>query len=114
MGGSLASFGPLAMNSGSSSCSCTARAYRVCADVPIIESNRMLQEIETQRRLPMRHPALAAPDERAVLDVLSDVVVAFTNERQLDPVLDRILGTTLQVVRADAGSIMLLSRERDT
>ncbi|HLZ27463.1 MAG TPA: GAF domain-containing protein [Chloroflexota bacterium] len=53
-------------------------------------------------------------DDRAVLDVLAEVGVAFTNERQLDPVLDRLLGTALQIVRADAGSIMLLSRERDT
>src|SRR6202521_659578 len=56
----------------------------------------------------------AVLDDRAVLDALAEVGVAFTNERQLDPVLDRLLGTTLQVVRADAGSIMLLSRERDT
>src|SRR3979411_1441918 len=55
-----------------------------------------------------------AIDDRAVLDALAEVGVAFTNERQLDPVLDRLLGTALQVVRADAGSIMLLSRERDT
>lgn len=52
--------------------------------------------------------------ERAVLDTLADVGVAFTNERQLEPVLDRLLGTALEVVRADAGSIMLLTRERDT
>src|SRR5205085_3027811 len=49
-----------------------------------------------------------------VLDTLSDVGVAFTTERQLDPALDKLLGTALQVVRADAGSVMLLSRERDT
>jgi DNA-binding CsgD family transcriptional regulator/putative methionine-R-sulfoxide reductase with GAF domain len=53
-------------------------------------------------------------EERAVLETLSEVGVAFTNERQLEPVLDRLLGTALQVVRADAGSVMLLSRERDT
>src|ERR1700682_4865800 len=57
---------------------------------------------------------VGAPDERAVLEALSEVAVAFTNERQLDPVLDRLVGTALQVGRADAGSIMLLSRERDT
>ena len=56
----------------------------------------------------------AVIDDRAVLDALAEVGVAFTNERQLDPVLDRLLGTALQIVRADAGSIMLLSRERDT
>src|ERR1700674_906597 len=56
----------------------------------------------------------AVLDDRAVLEALAEVGVAFTNERQLDPVLDRLLGTILQVVRADAGSIMLLSRERDT
>jgi DNA-binding CsgD family transcriptional regulator/transcriptional regulator with GAF, ATPase, and Fis domain len=56
----------------------------------------------------------AGLDDRAVLDTLAEVGVAFTNERQLDPVLDRLLGTALQIVRADAGSIMLLSRERDT
>src|SRR5438132_13955922 len=66
----------------------------------------MLQEVVVSHR--------PVPDERAVLETLSEVAVAFTNERQLDPVLDRLLGTTLQVVRAAAGSFMLLSRERDT
>src|SRR6266496_4039543 len=73
-------------------------------------------------RNPMLHEVAAArtghltvvPFERAVLDALSEVGVAFTSERQLDPVLDRILGTALHVVHADAGSVMLLSRERDT
>jgi hypothetical protein len=56
------------------------------------------------------------PFDRVVLETLalSDVGVAFTAERHLDAVLDRLLGTTLQVVRADTGSVMLLSRERDT
>ncbi len=70
----------------------------------------MLQDVAAHRT-----PHLASvPFERVVLDTLSDVGVAFTTERQLDPVLDRLLGTALQVVRADAGSVMLLSRERDT
>src|ERR1700730_12605523 len=56
----------------------------------------------------------AVIDDRAVLDAPAEGGVVFTNERQLDPVLDRLLGTALQIVRADAGSIMLLSRERDT
>src|SRR4051812_145436 len=62
------------------------------------------------------HPgAHAIPsDERAVLDALADVGVAFTAERQLEPVLDRLLSTALHIGRADAGSIMLLTRERDT
>jgi DNA-binding CsgD family transcriptional regulator len=50
----------------------------------------------------------------AVLNVLAEVDAAFTTERQLEPVLDRLLETALAVSRADAGSIMLLSRERDT
>src|SRR6267378_8466378 len=74
----------------------------------------MLQEVGAHRTAQSSVAVLAAPDERAVLEALAEVGVAFTNERQLDPVLDRLLGTALQVVRADAGSIMLLSRERDT
>src|SRR5438132_5069344 len=74
----------------------------------------MVQELAPHRALTSSAAALAVPDERVVLETLAEVAVAFTNERQLDPVLDRLLGTTLQVVRADAGSIMLLSRERDT
>lgn len=81
--------------------------------MPIIASGRMLQDVGSHRTVGSTAVALYVPDERAVLDALSEVVVAFTNERQLDPVLDRLLGTSLQVVRADAGSIMLLSRERD-
>jgi DNA-binding CsgD family transcriptional regulator/putative methionine-R-sulfoxide reductase with GAF domain len=72
----------------------------------------MLHELDAT---PQRGAHLAVvPFERVVLDTLSDIGVAFTSERQLDPVLDRLLGTALQVVRADAGSVMLLSRERDT
>ena len=74
----------------------------------------MLQELGPHRIAQSKIAVLTAPDERAVLEALAEVGVAFTNERQLDPVLDRLLGTALQVVRADAGSIMLLSRERDT
>src|SRR5437588_8489916 len=70
----------------------------------------MLQEVASHHLAAV----LAAPDDQAVLETLSDIGIAFTNERQLDPVLDRLLGTVLQVVRADAGSVMLLSRERDT
>jgi DNA-binding CsgD family transcriptional regulator len=82
--------------------------------LPIIVSSRMLQESGSHRIAQSGAVVITAPFERAVLEALSEVGVAFTNERQLDPVLDRLLGTTLQVVRADAGSIMLLSRERDT
>src|SRR5438874_6668441 len=74
----------------------------------------MLQELGPHRVAQSNIAVLTAPDERAVLDTLADVGVAFTAERQLEPVLDRLLGTALQIVRADAGSIMLLSRERDT
>jgi DNA-binding CsgD family transcriptional regulator/putative methionine-R-sulfoxide reductase with GAF domain len=74
----------------------------------------MLQDLGSHRTAQPGAATAVAPYERAVLDALSEVGVAFTNERQLDPVLDRLLGTVLQVVRADAGSIMLLSRERDT
>src|ERR671932_601057 len=74
----------------------------------------MLHELVPTRALHSSSAVLAAPDERAVLDTLADVGVAFTNERQLDPVLDRLLATALQIVRADSGWIMLLSRERDT
>src|ERR1700682_5461237 len=74
----------------------------------------MLQEVGPHLTALPSAIVLSAPDERAVLEALSDVGAAFTNERQLDPVLDRLLGTALHVVRADAGSIMLLSRERDT
>jgi DNA-binding CsgD family transcriptional regulator len=74
----------------------------------------MLQEVGAHHTAQSSFAVLAAPDERAVLEALAEVGVAFTNERQLDPVLDRLLGTALRVVRADAGSIMLLSRERDT
>ena len=74
----------------------------------------MLQELAPTRALHSSTTILAAPDDRAVLNTLAEVGVAFTNERQLDPVLDRLLAAALQIVRADAGSIMLLSRERDT
>ena len=74
----------------------------------------MLHEVTPHHVLPVSARTLVAVDERAVLETLAEVGAAFTNERQLNPVLDRLLVTVLQVVRADAGSIMLLSRERDT
>jgi DNA-binding CsgD family transcriptional regulator/putative methionine-R-sulfoxide reductase with GAF domain len=80
----------------------------------MIVTGQMIQEIASDRRTQTSKGVLVLPDERAVLETLADVGVAFTNERQLDPVLDRLLGTALQLARADAGSIMLLSRERDT
>jgi len=70
----------------------------------------MLDEAPVARMLQAAH----VPFDRVVLETLSDVGAAFTAERQLDPVLDRLLGTALQVVRVDARSVMLLSRERDT
>src|SRR6059058_5717463 len=74
----------------------------------------MLQELGPARATPLSGTPIETADERAVLEALAEVGVAFTNERQLEPVLDRLLESALNVVRADAGSIMLLSRERDT
>src|SRR2546422_2586568 len=74
----------------------------------------LMHELATIRAALTSEDMPSAPYERAVLETLAEVGVAFTTERQLDPVLDRLLGTALQIVRADAGSIMLLSRERDT
>jgi len=55
----------------------------------------------------------AVVDHRAVLDTLAEVGAAFTSERQLESVMDRLLGIALHIVGADAGSIMLLSPQRD-
>src|SRR5712691_2602914 len=74
----------------------------------------LMHELATIRAALTSEDMPSAPYERVVLEALAEVGVAFTNERQLDPVLDRLLGTALQVVRADAGLVMLLSRERDT
>jgi DNA-binding CsgD family transcriptional regulator len=74
--------------------------------------------VHVMLRVPAPHPAkpsdAVALDERAVLDALTEVGLEFTNERQLDPVLDRLLGAALQLVHADSGSIMLLSPEGDS
>src|SRR3979411_1084714 len=82
--------------------------------MPMIVTSLMLQEIDTDRTTLMSVDLPSVPYERAVLETLAEVGIAFTSERQLDPVLDRLLGTALQIVHADAGSVMLLSRERDT
>jgi DNA-binding CsgD family transcriptional regulator len=74
----------------------------------------MLQELVAHREPRSAEDPSGATDELVVLETLAEIGVAFTNERQLEPVLDRLLGTALQVVHADAGSVMLLSRERDT
>jgi ATP/maltotriose-dependent transcriptional regulator MalT len=77
----------------------------------MIVMNPMMQDLAPH---PITLANAVVLDDRVVLDALTDVSVAFTNERQLDTVLDRLLGAALQVVHADAGSIMLLSREGDT
>jgi DNA-binding CsgD family transcriptional regulator len=74
----------------------------------------MLQEVASTNSRQANSGPLPLAFERVVLDALADVGVAYTNERQLEPVLDRLLGSALQIVRADAGSVMLLTRERDT
>jgi DNA-binding CsgD family transcriptional regulator/putative methionine-R-sulfoxide reductase with GAF domain len=80
----------------------------------MIAATLMLQELSPFDRAEKSSAVvLTVPTERVVLDTLADIGIAFTNERQLDPVLDRILGTALHIVHADAGSVMLLSRERD-
>src|SRR5207302_2797125 len=82
--------------------------------LPILATSQMLHETAPHRSAPYGPTLVVVAEERIVLETLSEVGIAFTNERQLDPVLDRLLATALQVVRADAGSVMLLSRERDT
>jgi DNA-binding CsgD family transcriptional regulator len=77
----------------------------------MIEVTLMQPELATHPGTPASVLTLA---DRAVLDALAQVGVAFTTERQLDAVLDRLLGAALEVVHADAGSIMLLSREGDS
>ena len=77
--------------------------------LPITTTAQMLHDLTAPRQ---EVPAHA--DSDVVLDTLAEVDAAFTTERQLEPVLDRLLETALAVSGADAGSIMLLSRERDT
>jgi hypothetical protein len=55
----------------------------------------MLHEAPLSRTL---LKAVRAPFDGVVLEMLSAVGAAFTAERQLDPVLDRLLGTALRLV----------------
>ncbi len=48
-----------------------------------------------------------------VLQALSWATLAFVRTRELEPVLDRLLGSVLDLLNADAGSIMLLSPSGD-
>ena len=79
--------------------------------LPITTTAQMLHDLTASRQELF---ARFDPQAGAVLDTLAEVDAAFTTERQLEPVLDRLLETALAVSGADAGSIMLLSRERDT
>jgi DNA-binding CsgD family transcriptional regulator len=114
MAGSLASSAPFRGTIVVSDLVEVLRAYCRETGLPIIAAGLMLQELVPEFLAPSGTAYLVVAEERAVLETLSDVGAAFTNERQLEPVLDRLLGTALQVVSADAGSVMLLSRERDT
>ena len=51
----------------------------------MIVTSLMLQEMATDRPALTSVDVLSAPYERAVLETLAEVGVAFTNERQLDP-----------------------------
>jgi DNA-binding CsgD family transcriptional regulator/putative methionine-R-sulfoxide reductase with GAF domain len=83
--------------------------------MPITATAQMLHDPPASRQEVFTPPPPATfSGEQAVLDVLVEVDAAFTTERQLEPVLDKLLETALEISRADAGSIMLLSRERDT
>jgi DNA-binding CsgD family transcriptional regulator len=75
---------------------------------------QMLHEVAPEAPEPSRPTPQAVSVGRAVLQTLAEVSASFTSERQLEPALDRLLGMAVQLVRADAGSVMLLSRERDT
>src|SRR5260370_31857794 len=102
MGASLASFGPIGLNLGS--LLNPARDYWGRPSLPIIVSSQMLQEVGSHRTAPSSLAVVAAPDERAVLEALAAAGVAFTNQRPLDPVLDRLLRTAFHAVRAPACS----------
>jgi DNA-binding CsgD family transcriptional regulator/putative methionine-R-sulfoxide reductase with GAF domain len=80
-------------------------------DLPITTTAQMLHDLTAPRQEVF---ATFDPQAGAVLDTLAEVDAAYTTERQLEPVLDRLLETALAISGADAGSIMLLSRERDT
>jgi len=65
----------------------------------------MLHELDTT---PTRGALLSiAGFESVALEPLADVGIAFTAERQVDPVPNLLLGTALQLVRAEAGSAEL-------
>ena len=49
----------------------------------------------------------------ATLQVLQDVTRSLSSELNLEPLLQMILGSAVQVMRASAGSLLLLDRETD-
>src|ERR671936_1072771 len=59
-----------------------------------------------------RRQALASAEiERRVLQAVSAAAMDFAGSRRLEPVLEGLLDSVLELVNADSGSIMLLSED---
>jgi hypothetical protein len=75
----------------------------------------LLSKLEAleQEIVHLRQENATARERIAVLQVLHDVARSLSSELNLEPLLQMILATAVQVVGASAGSLLLLDLETD-
>lgn len=74
-----------------------------------------LSELETLRQeaAQLRRESAAALEQVSVLQVLQNLTCTLSSELNLEPLLQMILGSAVQVMGASAGSLLLLDRQTD-
>ena len=78
-----------------------------------MEDRSSLSELETLRQeaVQLRQESAAAHEHISVLQVLQNLTHTLSSELNLEPLLQMILGSAVQVMGASAGSLLLLDRE---
>ncbi len=74
-----------------------------------------LSELETLRQeaAQLRRESAAALEQVSILQVLQNLTCTLSSELNLEPLLQMILGSAVQVMGASAGSLLLLDRQTD-
>jgi signal transduction histidine kinase len=74
-----------------------------------------LSELETlrQKAAQLRRESAAALEQVSILQVLQNLTCTLSSELNLEPLLQMILGSAVQVMGASAGSLLLLDHQTD-
>ena len=80
-----------------------------------MDEKSLLSELEAlkQEVVQLRHDRAAALEQLSILQVLQNVTCTLSSELNLEPLLQMILASAVQVMGASAGSLLLLDRDTD-